>query len=127
MICQPLPYLRPRHEAFAQGVAAGLSASRAYAQAYGRTLGTSTRACGARLLTSVSIQQRIDELRAVVEARAALSRLIPDLEARILRELATGSPDRALAMTERLARLSEQQVHIQSSERQGESDYPWSR
>ena len=101
----PLPL--PRHEAFAQGVAAGLSASRAYAQAYGRKLSGSTRSCGARLLASVSIRLRIHEIRAAaaIDAQAALSRLVPQLEERIQQELANGSMRRALTMTERLARL----------------------
>ena len=106
MIACPLPL--PRHEAFAQGVAAGLSASRSYAQAYGRKADATTRACGARLLANVNIRKRIHEIRAAtaVDARAALSRLIPDLEHRIRREIATGSTDRALRMAERLASLA---------------------
>ncbi len=103
------PLLRHRHEAFAQGVAAGLSASQSYAQAYGRERDGTTRACGARLLANVSIQQRIAEIRtaAASDAGAVLSSVIPGLEVLIKREIAKGGTERALGFAERLARLVE--------------------
>jgi hypothetical protein len=102
MIACPLPL--PRHEAFAQGVAAGLSASKAYAQAYGRKRDATTRACGARLLANVNIQRRIAEIRDATadEAEVCLSKLIPMLESRAQAEIRAGHLGSALNVLKRL-------------------------
>ena len=73
----PLP--SPRHEMFAQGVASGWSAAKAYALAYSRPRTGATRASAARLLTDVNVKHRIAELRreAATQAKASLQALVP--------------------------------------------------
>jgi hypothetical protein len=100
-----------RHEAFAQGVAAGLSATRAYAQAYGRKSDPATRASAARLLANVNIQRRIAELRdaAAREAEACLSKLVPLLESAATDQIMRGhlgSASKALQRLEMIAKGS---------------------
>jgi hypothetical protein len=65
----PLPNFR--QEAFAQRIAAGCSATAAYASAYGRPRDASSRVNGRRLLTNANIRARI----AQIERDAALSSL----------------------------------------------------
>ena len=57
----PLP--SARHEAFAQAVASGMSASKAYSLAYARPRNGATRSSAARLLTKANVRRRIAELR----------------------------------------------------------------
>jgi hypothetical protein len=54
----PLPNFR--QEAFAQRIAAGCSATAAYASAYGRPRDASSRVNGRRLLTNANIRARSD-------------------------------------------------------------------
>ena len=70
--------------------------------------GREDRASAARLLATVSIQDRIGQVRAdaASDARAALSRVIPDLEQRIRQEIATGSARGALKLAQRLEELT---------------------
>jgi phage terminase small subunit len=98
-----------RHEAFAQGVAAGLSATKAYQLAYGRRGDGATRASAARLLANVSVQGRIIELRAAAaaEAKASLARLIPLLEARGRATIEGGDLRGGIKILERLAQIAE--------------------
>src|SRR5688572_8248231 len=79
-----------RHEQFAQAVAAGFSATRAYARAYARESDRATRAAAARLLANVNVARRIAELReaAAKDAEACLSTLVPMLEVRARAHLA---------------------------------------
>jgi hypothetical protein len=65
----PLPNFR--QEAFAQRIAAGCSATAAYASAYGRPRDASSRVNGRRLLTNANIRARI----AQIERDATLSSL----------------------------------------------------
>jgi hypothetical protein len=102
------PLQLSRHEAFAQAVATGLSATRAYAMAYGRDSDPATRASAARLLANVNIQGRIAELRdaAANEAEACLSKLIPMLERKAQAEIRAGHLRSALNVLKRLKRIS---------------------
>ncbi len=65
----PLPNIR--QEAFAQRIAAGCSATAAYASAYGRPRDASSRVNGRRLLTNANIRARIVQ----IQRDAALSSL----------------------------------------------------
>src|SRR5687767_9706101 len=103
-----LTALRPRHEAFAQGVAAGLSGARAYAFAYSRKNDGASRASAVRLLANVNIQNRIAELRteAASQAEASLARLIPLLEERARAEINAGNLRDAIVVLERLTKVA---------------------
>jgi hypothetical protein len=82
----PLPNFR--QEAFAQRMAAGLSATAAYASAYGQPRDVSSRVNGRRLLTKAYIRERI----AKIESDAALSAL-PTIR-RVLDEAGSTTVDR---------------------------------
>src|SRR5215204_1472921 len=71
-------------EAFAEGVACGVSAAKRYAMAYARPPNGATRASAARLLTNANVKRRIGELRfeAAEQAKASLRVLFPALEER---------------------------------------------
>ena len=58
----PRKSLSPKHEAFAQGVASGKSATQAYVEAGYSPKGADGAAC--KLQGNASIQSRIEELRA---------------------------------------------------------------
>ena len=100
---------RSRHEMFAQAVAAGKSASQAYAMAYGRKSDPATRASAARLLATVSIQCRIAELRTATasKAQASLAMLIPLLEATGRAAIERGDLREGTKILERLAQIAE--------------------
>ena len=94
----PLPL--PRQEAFAQGVAAGLSGTKSYARAYGRTANNATRACAARLLTNAHVADRIDELRreGAEQTKASLQLLVLALEERARSAIGAGELGTATVM-----------------------------
>jgi hypothetical protein len=56
------PLLSARHEAFAEAVASGMAASKAYSLAYARPRNGATRSSAARLLTKANVRPRIAEL-----------------------------------------------------------------
>jgi hypothetical protein len=102
------PLTKVRHEAFAQGVAAGLSASRAYALAYGRRADGATRASAARLLANTSVQTRIDEIQRHGEALAlrSLLDLVPVLERHIRAASQEGKFAEAVSALKQIARIA---------------------
>ena len=104
----PLP--SPRHEMFAQGVASGWSAAKAYALAYSRPRNGATRASASRLLTNANVKHRIAELRrgAAEQAKASLQALIPALDERARAAIATGRMREAVEVLKRLAEIAAQ-------------------
>ena len=101
----PLP--SPRHELFAQAVASGWSAAKAYALAYSRPRNGATRASAARLLTNANVKHRIAELRleAAEQAKASLQVLLPALEERARAAMAAGRMREAVSIVGRLHTL----------------------
>ena len=99
------PLHSPRHELFAQAVASGWSAAKAYALAYSRPRTGATRASAARLLTDVNVRLRIAELRAQA-AEQALQALIPALEARARAAMSAGRTKEAVSILDRLAEIA---------------------
>lgn len=87
----PLPNVR--QEAFAQAVAAGKSASAAYAAAYGRAADTTSRVNGKRLLTNANVHARIGQIRdeASASVHATLQKLFKELEEAALRDIHSSS------------------------------------
>jgi hypothetical protein len=102
----PLP--SPRHELFAQAVASGWSAAKAYALAYSRPRTGATRASAARLLTDVNVRRRIAELRAQAaeQAKASLQALIPALDERARAAMSAGRTKEAVSILHRLAEIA---------------------
>src|SRR4051794_36300102 len=102
----PLP--SPRREAFAEGVACGMSASKAYSRAYARPRNRATRASAARLLTDANVENRIAELRAQAaeQAKASLQALVPALDAHARAALSTGRMREAVEILERLGEIA---------------------
>ncbi len=102
----PIPSYR--HEAFAEAVASGMSASKAYSFAYARPRNGDTRASAARLLTDANVRQRVAELRteAAAAAQASLSLLIPVLEKRARAAISAGQLTEAFGIIERLAEIA---------------------
>jgi hypothetical protein len=60
----------PHHEAFAQGVAKGLSFSKAYQGVYRDCSPKSARTAGPRLMGDVAVQRRVEELQTKAANRA---------------------------------------------------------
>ena len=104
----PLP--SPRHEAFAQAVACGMSASQGYALAYSRPRNGATRASAARLLTNANVKHRIAELRrgAAEQAKASLQALIPALDAHARAAISTGRMREAVEILKQLGEIAAQ-------------------
>jgi hypothetical protein len=104
----PLP--SPRHETFAQAVASGMSASKAYSVAYARPRNGATRSSAARLLTKANVRRRIAELRceAAEQARASLRILIPALEECARIAISAGRLNNAVRLLQQLADISAQ-------------------
>jgi hypothetical protein len=104
------PLHSPRHELFAQAVASGWSAAKAYALAYSRPRNAATRASAARLLTNAHVKHRVAELRreASEQAKASLQALIPALEERARATIATGRMREAVEVLKRLAEIAAQ-------------------
>ena len=104
------PLLPARHEAFAQAVASGMSASKAYSLAYARPRNGATRPSAARLLTKANVRRRIAELRceAAEQARASLRILIPALEERARIAISDGRLKNAVRLLQQLADISAQ-------------------
>jgi hypothetical protein len=100
------PLARVSHELFAQGVAAGLSASRAYALAYGREADGATRASAVRLLGNASVQRRIAEIRRNGEALAlrSLLNVVPLLERQVRAAARDGKFSQAMNALTQIAR-----------------------
>jgi hypothetical protein len=82
-----------RQEAFAQAVAAGKSASAAYAAAYDRAADTTSRVNGTRLLTNANVRARVEQIRdeASASAHPALQKLFKELEEAALSDIHSGS------------------------------------
>jgi hypothetical protein len=97
-----------RQEAFAQGVAAGKSASAAYAAAYGRAADTTSRVNGKRLLTNANVRGRIDQIRDEASARAhpTLQKLFKDLEEAALRDIHSSSLRSACKKAEQYSKMA---------------------
>ena len=104
------PLHSPRHELFAQAVANGWSAAKAYALAYSRPRTGATRASAARLLTDVNVRRRIAELRAEAaeQAKASLQVLIPALEHQARAALTSGRSREASTLVRRLQEIAGQ-------------------
>ncbi len=102
----PIPSYR--HEAFAEAVASGMSASKAYSLAYARPRNGATRASAARLLTHANVRRRVAELRieAAAAAQASLRLLIPALEKRAQAAMSAGQMREAFGIIERLAEIA---------------------
>jgi hypothetical protein len=96
-----------RQEAFCQLVAAGKSATAAYADAYGRAPDATSRVNGGRLLTDANIWERIVEIRSE-EANASfptLRRVIEGAGQSAVQQIQTGSFKRACQAAERFANM----------------------
>jgi len=95
----------PPWEAFAQLIAAGRSATAAYAQAYGRDRGPGSRVNGRRLLANAYIRERIAEIRseAVVASASTLEKVIEELECAAIKKIERGSFKHACETTKRFA------------------------
>ena len=102
----PLP--SPRHEVFAQALACGMSAAKAYSLAYARPRSGATRASAARLLTDANVKLRIAECRleGAKQAKASLDVLVPELEERARAAMAAGRLRQATRTLERLASIA---------------------
>jgi hypothetical protein len=99
------PLRNLRQETFCQLVAAGKSATAAYAGAYGRAHDVTSRVNGGRLLTDANICERIVEIRCQ-EATASLPtlrRLIEGAGQSAVKQIQTGSFRRACQAAERFA------------------------
>jgi hypothetical protein len=106
--CTDRPLPRVRHEAFARGVAAGLSASRAYALAYGRDTDGSTRASAVRLLANSTVQARIAEIKrhGAGVAQQSLGDLLPLLESRFRAAAQDGNFAEVINALKQIARMA---------------------
>ncbi len=94
-----------RQEAFCQFIAAGKSATAAYAGAYGRARDATSRVNGRRLLTNANIRERVVEIRCE-EAKTSLPMLrqiIEEAGQAAVHQIRTGSFRRACQAAERFA------------------------
>jgi hypothetical protein len=101
------PLRNLRQETFCQLVAAGKSATAAYAGAYGRARDATSRVNGQRLLTDANIWERITEIRSE-EANASfptLRQVIEGAGQSALQQIETGSFRRACQAAERFANM----------------------
>jgi hypothetical protein len=101
------PLRNLRQETFCQLVAAGNSATAAYAGAYGRARDATSRVNGQRLLTDANIWERIAEIRCV-EAKASLPtlrRIVEGAGQSAVQQIETGSFRRACQTAERFANM----------------------
>ena len=99
------PLANLRQEAFAHLVAAGHSATAAYARAYGRDRDVTSRVNGNRLLTKASIRERIAQIRheAALGSFPMLQQVIKEAESRAIERIRSGSFKQACASAERFA------------------------
>ncbi|WP_292530576.1 hypothetical protein [Methylocystis sp.] len=102
----PLPNVR--QEAFAQAVAAGKSASAAYAAAYGRSADTTSRVNGKRLLTNANVRARIGQIRdeASGSAHPTLQKIFKTLEEAALEDISSGSLRSACKKAEQYSKMA---------------------
>jgi len=101
------PLRNLRQETFCQLVAAGKSATAAYAGAYGRAHDATSRVNGRRLLMDANIWERIAEIRCE-EATASLPTLRQVIEGAgqsAVQQIETGSFRRACQAAERFAHM----------------------
>jgi hypothetical protein len=101
------PLRNLRQETFCQLVAAGNSATAAYAGAYGRARDATSRVNGGRLLTDANICERIVEIRSE-EASASLPilrRIVGGAGQSAVQQIQTGSFRRACQAAERFAKM----------------------
>lgn len=103
--CPPLPNCR--QEAFARRIAAGLSATAAYASASGRPRDASSRVNGRRLLTKAYIRDRIAEIEsaAALDALPEIGAVIGEAALRASATIREGSFREACKATEEFAGL----------------------
>lgn len=101
----PLPNLR--QEAFAQRVAAGYSATAAYASAYGRPRDVSCRVSGRRLLTKDNIRNRIARIQSEAAwfSLPTIRTVIEEAERSTIKRIRRGSFKQACQATEHFAKL----------------------
>jgi hypothetical protein len=94
-----------RQETFAHLVAAGHSATAAYARAYGRDRDNSSRVNGRRLLINANIRDRIAQIRneAALNSFPMLSQVIAEAERRAVERIRNGSFKQACEAAERFA------------------------
>ena len=105
---QPMtPLANLRQEAFAHLVAAGHSATAAYARAYGRDRDVTSRVNGNRLLTKASIRDRIAQIRheAASNSLPMLQQVIKETERRTIERIRGGAFKQACEATERFAEM----------------------
>jgi hypothetical protein len=101
------PLQNLRQETFCQLVAAGKSATAAYAGAYGRARDATSRVNGGRLLMDANICERIDEIRSeeAIVAFPTLRRIVEKAEQSAVQQIETGSFRRACQAAERFAKM----------------------
>jgi hypothetical protein len=99
------PLRNLRQETFCQLVAAGNSATAAYAGAYGRARDATSRVNGGRLLTDANICERIVEIRSEEAAASlpTLRRIIEEAGQSAVQQSQTGSFRRSCRAAERFA------------------------
>ncbi len=102
---RPLP--NARQEAFAHLVAAGHSATAAYARAYGRDRDVTSRVNGNRLLTKTNIRDRIAQIRheAALASFPMLRQVIKQAEWRSVERIRRGSFKQAFEAAGRFAEM----------------------
>jgi hypothetical protein len=101
------PLRNLRQETFCQLVAAGKSATAAYAGAYGRARDTTSRVNGQRLLTDANIWERIVEIRSeeAADSLPTLRRIVEKAGQSAVQQIQTGSFRRACQAAERFANM----------------------
>jgi hypothetical protein len=101
------PLRNLRQETFCQLVAAGKSATAAYAGAYGRAHDATSRVNGGRLLTDANICERIVEIRSeeAIVAFPTLRRIVEKAGQSAVQQIETGSFRRACQAAERFAKM----------------------
>ncbi|MGC1863860.1 MAG: hypothetical protein WA733_22755 [Methylocystis sp.] len=101
------PLWNLRQETFCQLVAAGKSATAAYAGAYGRARDATSRVNGGRLLTDANISERIVEIWSEEAAASlpTLRRIIEEAGQSAVQQIQTGSFKRGCQAAERFANM----------------------